>query len=84
MRLHEISDFSDSPDIHVDRPHSSSSRIPTGKTSGIIDEMSQELEHIVDRWVKVDWEDPKLNSESKARFSNAITELLEIIQSENV
>ena len=84
MRLHEISDFSDSPDIHVDRPHSSSSRIPTGKTSGIVDEMSQELEHVVDRWVKVDWEDPKLNSESKARFSNAITELLEIIQSENV
>ena len=84
MKLNEISDFSDSPDIHVDRPHSTSSRIPTGKTSGIVDEMSQELEHVVDRWVKVDWEDPKLNSESKARFSNAITELLEIIQSENV
>ena len=84
MKLNEISDFSDSPDIHVDRPHSTSSRIPTGKTSGIVDEMSQELEHVVDRWVKVDWEDPKLNSESKARFSNAITELLEIIQGENV
>ena len=84
MKLNEISDFSDTPDLHVDRPQPMSSRIPTGKTSGIIDEMSQELEHIVDRWVKVDWEDPKLNSESKARFSNAITELLEIIQSENV
>ena len=84
MRLNEISDFSDTPDIHVDRPHSVSSRIPTGRTSGIVDEMSQELEHIVDRWVKVDWEDPKLDPESKARFSNVITELLEIIQSENV
>jgi hypothetical protein len=80
MRLHEISDFSDTSNIHVDRPHSISSRIPTGKTSGIVDEMSQELEHIVDRWVKVDWEDPKLDPESKARFSNAVTELLDIMQ----
>ena len=84
MRLSEISDFSDTPDIHVDRPHSVSSRIPTGRTSGIVDEMSQELEHIVDRWVKVDWKDPKLDPESKARFSNVITELLEIIQREDI
>ena len=84
MRLNEISDFSDTPDIHVDRPHSVSSRIPTGRTSGIVDEMSEELEHIVDRWVKVDWEDPKLDPESKARFSNVITELLEIIQNETI
>ena len=84
MKLKEISDFSDTPDIHVDRPHSISSRIPTGKTSGIIDEMSQELEHIVDRWVKVDWKDPHLAPESKERFSNAVTELLEIIQREDV
>ena len=84
MKLREISDFSDTPDIHVDRPHSISSRIPTGKTSGIVDEMSAELEHIVDRWVKVDWEDPKLDPESKARFSNVITELLEIIQGEDI
>ena len=84
MRLNEISDFSDTPDIHVDRPHSVSSRIPTGRTSGIVDEMSEELEHIVDRWVKVDWEDPKLDPESKARFSNVITELLEIIQGEDI
>ena len=84
MKLHEISDFSDTPDIHVDRPHSTSSRIPTGKTSGIVDEMSQELEHIVDRWVKVDWKDPKLAPEAKERFSNAVTELLEIIQGEDI
>ena len=84
MKLKEISDFSDTPDIHVDRPHSTSSRIPTGKTSGILDDMSEELEHIVDRWVKVDWEDPSLDPESKTRFSNAITELLEIIQNEAI
>ena len=84
MKLKEISDFSDTPDIHVDRPHSISTRIPTGRTSGIVDEMSQELEHIVDRWVKVDWEDPKLDPETKERFSDAVTELLEIIQRENV
>ena len=80
MRLNEISDFSDTSNIHIDRPHSISSRIPTGKTSGIVDEMSQELEHIVDRWVKVDWDDPKLDPGSKARFSNAVTELLDIMQ----
>ena len=84
MRLNEISDFSDTPDIHVDRPHSISSRIPTGKTSGIIDEMSQELEHIVDRWIKVDWEDPKLHPDSKRRFSNAVTEFLDIMQGEDI
>ena len=84
MKLKEISDFSDTPDIHVDRPHSTSSRIPTGKTSGILDDMSEELEHIVDRWVKVDWEDPRLAPESKERFSNVVTELLEIIQNETV
>ena len=84
MRLHEISDFSDTPDIHVDRPHPISSRIPTGRTSGIVDEMSQELEHIVDRWIKVDWEDPKLDPESKERFSNVVTEFIEIIQNEAI
>ncbi|SVE59153.1 uncharacterized protein METZ01_LOCUS512007 [marine metagenome] len=46
--------------------------------------MSEELEHIVDRWVKVDWEDPRLAPESKERFSNVVTELLEIIQNETV
>ena len=84
MRFNEISDFSDTPDIHVDRPHSISSRIPTGKTSGIVSDMALDLEHVVDRWIKVDWEDPKLDSETKERFSNAVTELLEIIQRENV
>jgi len=84
MRLNEISDFADTPDLHVDRPSSTSFRVPTGKTSGIVDDMAQELEHIVDRWVKVDWKDPKLAPESKARFSNAVTELLEIIQNEAI
>ena len=82
MRLHEISDFSDTSNIHVDRPHPTSSRIPTGKTSGIVDDMSEELEHIVDRWVKVDWKD--IGDESKDRFSNAVTELLEIMQSDDI
>ena len=84
MKLNEISDFSDTPDLHVDRPQSMSSRIPTGKTSGIVSDMALDLEHVVDRWIKVDWEDPKLDSETKERFSNAVTELLEIIQRENV
>ena len=44
--------------------------------------MSEELEHIIDRWVKVDWKD--INSESKERFSNAVTEFIEIIQNEAV
>ena len=49
-----------------------------------VDEMSQELEHIVDRWVKVDWADPKLDPESKERFSNAVTEFLDIVQGEDI
>ena len=84
MKLNEISDFSDTPDLHVDRPQPMSSRIPTGKTSGIVSDMALDLEHVVDRWIKVDWEDAKLDSETKERFSNAVTELLEIIQRENV
>ena len=84
MKLKEISDFSDTPDLHVDRPQPMSSRIPTGKTSGIVSDMALDLEHVVDRWIKVDWEDPKLDSETKERFSDAVTELLEIIQRENV
>jgi len=84
MKLKEISDFSNTPDLHVDRPQPMSSRIPTGKTSGIVSDMALDLEHVVDRWIKVDWEDPKLDSETKERFSDAVTELLEIIQRENV
>jgi hypothetical protein len=81
MRLIEISDFSDTPDIHVDRPQPLYPHVHGGE-SGLVDRMSEELEHIVDRWIKVDWKD--INPESKERFSNAITELLEIIQSEEV
>ena len=84
MRLNEISDFADTPDLHVDRPQPTSSRIPTGKTSGIVSDMALDLEHIVDRWVKVDWKDPKLDPEAKERFSNAVTELLEIIEQESI
>jgi len=84
MKLNEISDFSDTPDLHVDRPQSMSSRIPTGKTSGIVSDMALDLEHVVDRWIKVDWEDAKLDSETKDRFSAAITEILELIQNENI
>jgi hypothetical protein len=83
MRLNEISDFSDTSNIHIDRPKSKYPHIHGGE-SGMVDEMSEELEHIIDRWIKVDWKDPKLNPESKARFSNAITELLDIIQGENI
>ena len=83
MRLTEISDFADTPDIHVDRPQPKYPHVHGGE-SGTVDRMSEELEHIVDRWVKVDWKDPKLAPESKARFSNAVTELLEIIQDEAV
>ena len=81
MRLTEISDFADTPDIHVDRPQPRYPHVHGGE-SGTVDRMSEELEHIVDRWIKVDWKD--INSESKERFSNAVTELLEIIQDEAV
>ena len=46
--------------------------------------MDLDLEHVVDRWIKVDWEDAKLDSETKDRFSAAITEILELIQNENI
>jgi hypothetical protein len=81
MRLHEISDFSDTSNIHIDRPQPKYPHIHGGE-SGLVDEMSQELEHIIDRWVKVDWKE--IGNESKTRFSDAITELLEIIQGENI
>ena len=46
MRLHEISDFSDTPDIHVDRPQPAYPHVHGGE-SGLVDDMSEELEHIV-------------------------------------
>ena len=48
MRLIEISDFSDTPDIHVDRPQPRYPHVHGGE-SGTVDRMSEELEHIVDR-----------------------------------
>jgi hypothetical protein len=81
MRLHEISDFSDTSNIHIDRPQPKYPHIHGGE-SGMVDEMSEELEHIVDRWVKVDWKD--IGDESKARFSNVVTEFIEIIQNETI
>ena len=46
MRLIEISDFSDTPDIHVDRPQPKYPHVHGGE-SGTVDRMSEELEHIV-------------------------------------
>jgi len=81
MRLSEISPYLDTGVI-VKRPQPRVKRIPPGKTSGIVDSMAGQLEDIVDNWIRVDWND--VEDVTKERFSNAVTELLDIINREDI
>jgi len=81
VKLSEISPYVDSK-VLTRRPPPRYKRFPPGKTSGIVDQMSGELENVVDDWIKIDWDD--VDEATKKRFSDAITELLDIVNNEDI
>ena len=81
MKLSEVSPYINSQVI-TRRPSPRYKQFPAGKTSGLVDEMSSSLENIVDDWIKVDWND--VDEATKKRFSDAITELLDIVNNEDI
>jgi len=81
VKLSEVSPYINSQVI-TRRPSPRYKQFPAGKTSGLVDEMSSSLENIVDDWIKVDWND--VDEATKKRFSDAITELLDIVNNEDI
>ena len=81
VKLSEISPYIDSQ-VLTRRPSPRYKQFPAGKTNSLVDEMSGNLENIVDDWIKVDWND--VDEATKKRFSDAITELLDIVNNEDI